>query len=319
MEYPHPRLHAQWFKRAPLALVAIIGLAIFPNSFTANAKPNTGVTVARDAAAVEEVKTERKKFLFFSRKESAPEAAKDGPKKPRRRLFQKREKPVVVSAEANVKTKAEPAERRRLIDHLPFIGGGNKSDAKGDDEKSGAIAELPGRDEVVVSKVEKKRLNEVAPAPAESKGGAEQKKGLFGLFGGKEKGDAVAETGSRTDVGVGQKYVITAAETPFFTLSPIQPFPPDEILSKGTVVTVRKLGWGWSDIELPGGQMGMVDSKLLRKATARDLGGSYASRRSGGSRSVWRVFHKAPEPELPSDAGGIPLGLGLLPPLDADE
>ena len=62
-------------------------------------------------------------------------------------------------------------------------------------------------------------------------------------------------------------------------------------------------------------QMGVVATKNLRKSS----GGGYASRRSDNRRH-WRVlnFNPAPEPELPSDSGGVPMSLGLLPPLDDD-
>ncbi len=125
------------------------------------------------------------------------------------------------------------------------------------------------------------------------------------------------------DLGIGQKYVVTIEGTPFYSIGPTQPLPPDEILKEGSVVTMRKAGWGWSDIELPGGEMGVVSSRNLRKATSADLGVRYAGGGSSGRRgSIWSSFRSSapvPEPELPTEPTGLPLGAGLLPPLNPNE
>lgn len=160
---------------------------------------------------------------------------------------------------------------------------------------------------------------EVAVADEPAASAPREKRGLWGL--GRDKKEPEPEPVSTRDLGTGEKYIVTVSGTPFYSIGPSQPLPPDEILDKGKVVTMRKSGWGWSDIELPGGQMGVVATKNLRKATPTETGGSWASRRTGGStRGLFKVldFNPAPEPELPTDAGAVPLGAGLLPPLHDD-
>lgn len=219
-------------------------------------------------------------------------------------------------SEVALQDEGEKIERFSLF-RSPF---GRKRDGEVESE-----IELASGDELLVSKVERKEFGEQLAETADEDVEIEEgdKRRWFAWLGGKKRRDGEnLEPGHEPDLGIGEKYVITLADTSFFVIGPNQPLPPDEILGEGMLVTMRKRGWGWSDIELADGKMGVVTSKALRKATAKEQGLHYASSgRGGDTPGLWKVFgyNKAPEPELPSDSGGIPLGLSLLPALDSDE
>ena len=213
---------------------------------------------------------------------------------------------------------AEKSKRSRWL-KIPFVGG--RDEEPQDSEPENAVA-TPVKPKPLATP-RRKEIAAEAPAPEENDDeNDDEKRGLFGRIksiGSKDDEPKHATAPPSRDIGTGDKYIVSVDGTPFYSIGPSQPLPPDEILSSGNVVTMRTAGWGWSDIELPGGRIGVVASKNLRKATPADVGGSYASRRgSRDQRGIWRVFNydPTPEPELPSDSGGIPLGAGLLPPLD---
>ncbi len=246
----------------------------------------------------------------------------------------------------------DKSEPEATSDTLAAVG----EDAVGDQHSEAAAVEGAGVEELVVAEPvpqaskgrrrllpglfgKKEKRGEVAeivppapePEPGELVADADDvevqvsedmpKRGLFGLFGrGKKgRGDGGAPLPHK-DIGRGAKYVVTQERTPFFAIGPAQPLPPEAILPMGAVVTMRTSGWGWSDVTLGDGQMGVISSKNLRRASAGEAGGSYASRRRS-SRGLWKVldFNPKHEPDLPSGSGGMQLGAGLLPSLDGDD
>jgi hypothetical protein len=244
----------------------------------------------------------------------------------------KDEERVVEKEQPKPSEKENSKDKRSRLLKIPFVGVGDDSpesvDSKPDakvevakDERS-RLLRLPFSkgDEAIEGDTDDA---EVVPPKMEKELASKEKKGGFfkRIGGGSEKDKPPPPQPSTRDLGTGEKYVVSVTGTPFYSIGPSQPLPPDQILNEGYMVTMRKAGWGWSDIELPGGRMGVVATKNLRKATAAETGGQYAARRSDSpTRGLFKVidFNPAPEPELPSDAGGLPLGVGLLPPLDDD-
>lgn len=125
-------------------------------------------------------------------------------------------------------------------------------------------------------------------------------------------------------------FVITKDDSPFFSFGPQQATPPDAYLSTGTVVTLTGKNWGWANVQLPDGRVGMVDRSALRPALVSDL---IPSRRPGGAlmaalspkkikpkRTPSFVLPAADMPDLPTsgDAGAL-AGNPLLLPFSPDD
>ncbi len=121
-------------------------------------------------------------------------------------------------------------------------------------------------------------------------------------------------------------YVVTETKTPFYAIGPGQPLPPEKVLDRGSMLTVTKGGWGWCNVRLGSGELGVVATKSMRPATVAEISrknqGSATASRSSGSRSLFNILGRgpAPKPELPSSSGSEPIrNFGLLPPIDSTE
>ena len=121
-------------------------------------------------------------------------------------------------------------------------------------------------------------------------------------------------------------YVITEEEVPFYAIGPGQPLPPEKMLDRGSMLTVTKGGWGWCNVKLSSGELGVVSSKAMRPATvaeiSRNQGSGSTASRSRGSRRLFNILSRgpAPKPALPTSDDSAPIrNFGLLPSIDSTE
>lgn len=121
-------------------------------------------------------------------------------------------------------------------------------------------------------------------------------------------------------------YVVTDAKVPFYAVGPGQPLPPERLLDRGSMLTVTKGGWGWSNVKLGTGELGVVSTQAMRPATVAEVSRHTqpfaTAGKSRGSRSFFNILSRgrAPAPELPTNSGSGPIrNFGLLPPVDPAE
>ena len=121
-------------------------------------------------------------------------------------------------------------------------------------------------------------------------------------------------------------YVITEADTPFYAIGPGQPMPPEKILDRGSMLTVTKGGWGWCNVKLDSGDLGVISSKAMRPATVAEVSrhtrGMATASKSRPSRSLFNFLGRGPAPtlDLPESSGQEPIrNFGLLPPAEPGE
>ena len=133
----------------------------------------------------------------------------------------------------------------------------------------------------------------------------------------------------RSSAGALGWYVVTEARTPFYAIGPGQPLPPEKMLDRGSMLTVTKGGWGWCNVKLGSGELGVVSSKAMRPATVAEIrrhsNGSATASRSRGSRSLFNILSRgsAPKLDLPTRSASeshAPIrNFGLLPPVSSDQ
>ncbi len=84
---------------------------------------------------------------------------------------------------------------------------------------------------------------------------------------------AAAPTPSPTKAAVApsNQFKVTAARTPFYNYGPQQPGGPNMSLEKGTVVTLLKRGFGYSQIKLRNEQTGYVGTEDIVALTTEEL------------------------------------------------
>lgn len=129
----------------------------------------------------------------------------------------------------------------------------------------------------------------------------------------------------KTSVNAGELgwYVVTETKAPFYAVGPGQPMPPEKMLDRGSMLTVTKGGWGWCNVKLGSGELGVVSSKAMRPATvaevSRHTSGRATASSSRGSRSLFNILSRGPAPklDLPKRGSQAPIrNFGLLPPVD---
>ena len=272
----------------------------------------------------------RKRFSLFRRHRDKDEAVK------------------VEIAEASDEQEAEPAGELKAGDPTPaaeeltppvkkrkrLLGGLFTKDKT---EKVAPEEEMPPEEmSEPQPAVGEASVVEEAPAAEQKQGGS-----LFGFFK-KGKADELA-TAEKTKLGnsVESKpglitknpgagelglYVVTESEVPFYAIGPGQPLPPEKLLDRGSRLTVTKGGWGWSNVRLGSGELGVISSKAMRPATVAEIARhnhpvSTASK-SRGSRRLFNILSRgpAPKPDLPTDSGSGPIrNFGLLPPVSSGD
>jgi len=300
------------------------------------------VTAADAKKETEEAKPNGRRKLFSrDRKERAPET-----------------KPEEKSAEIADKAKVEPQTddgsdkqgRRRLlfgrnrdkaepIEPSPEI---EKNVAEGETPEKIVEAEAePAAEKKVKRRLFARSLSENNDAPEIAEKPKKKSGRLFGFGGDGSKDFAKAD---RTKLGnsvesdassvtvVKKKtsaagelgwYVVTEADVPFYAVGPGQPMPPEKMLDRGSMLTVTKGGWGWCNVRLGSGELGVVSSKVMRPATVAEIsrhnGGSMTASRSRGNSRLFNILSRGPAPklELPtSSSESEPIrNFGLLPPV----
>ena len=91
----------------------------------------------------------------------------------------------------------------------------------------------------------------------DSKGFAKAEKTKLGKSIESEPADASSVVAKKSNSDEGW-FVITEAKTPFYAIGPGQPLPPEKTLDRGSMLTVTKGGWGWSNVKLGTGELGVV-------------------------------------------------------------
>ena len=125
-------------------------------------------------------------------------------------------------------------------------------------------------------------------------------------------------------------FVITKDDSPFFSFGPQQATPPDAYLSTGTVVTLTGKNWGWANVQLPDGRVGVVDRAALRPALITDLipsqrpgdplMASLSSNQMKPKSTANFVLPAAEMPDLPTSGDASALaGNPLLLPFSPDD
>jgi hypothetical protein len=76
---------------------------------------------------------------------------------------------------------------------------------------------------------------------------------------------------TKAAVAPSNQFKVTAARTPFYNYGPQQPGGPSMSLERGTVVTLLKRGFGYSQIKLRNEQTGYVGTEDIVALTAEEL------------------------------------------------
>jgi hypothetical protein len=103
------------------------------------------------------------------------------------------------------------------------------------------------------------------PAPAPTKA-AKAKPGLPPV-----PEPSPAPSPAKATVGPSNQFKVTAARTPFYNYGPQQPGGPNLSLDRGTVVTLLKRGFGYSQVKLRNEQTGYVGTEDIVALTVEEL------------------------------------------------
>jgi hypothetical protein len=82
---------------------------------------------------------------------------------------------------------------------------------------------------------------------------------------------APAPPPAKAAVAPSNQFKVTAAHTPFYNYGPQQPGGPSQTLERGTVVTLLKRGFGYSQVKLRNEQAGYVGTEDIAALTAEEL------------------------------------------------
>lgn len=221
------------------------------------------------------------------------------------------EKPKVADV-APEKKASEEGGKKRLLGGLFAKGDVEKSEPKKEakrDKKDGeGSSKMLGffrnkSDSKEFAKVDKTKLGKTVDA--------------------KPAGGALTKKSSTT--GALGWYVVTDPTAPFYAVGPGQPMPPEKILDRGSMLTVTKGGWGWCNVKLGSGELGVVASGAMRPATLAEVSRHTrpvaTASRSRGSRKLFNILGRGTaELDLPTSRGDGPIrNFGLLPPIDSSE
>ncbi|MFT5412901.1 MAG: hypothetical protein ACI9NC_005653 [Verrucomicrobiales bacterium] len=120
-------------------------------------------------------------------------------------------------------------------------------------------------------------------------------------------------------------YVVTDSEAPFYAVGPGQPMPPEKILDRGSMLTVTKGGWGWCNVKLGSGELGVISSKVMRPASiaeiSRHMSPVATASKSRGARKFFNILSRGPAPvlTLPSASAAPIRNFGLLPSISPSD
>lgn len=114
-------------------------------------------------------------------------------------------------------------------------------------------------------------------------------------------------------VGPSDQFKVTVDRTPFYNYGPQQPGGPSLSLEKGTVVTLLKRGFGYSQVRLKDQQVGFIGTEDLAALTPQEIAaaqnagrpsdlGALPPRPGGIKRASIPplIFDELPKPEVPS-------------------
>ena len=107
-----------------------------------------------------------------------------------------------------------------------------------------------------------------APAPVPAKKSKETKAEPKPV---PETSPAPAPAPPKTAAAPSNQFKVTAARTPFFNYGPQQPGGPNQRLERGTVVTLLKRGFGYSQVKLRTAQTGYVGTEDIVALTPEEL------------------------------------------------
>jgi hypothetical protein len=110
-----------------------------------------------------------------------------------------------------------------------------------------------------------------APAPATTQSPAPAKKSKAKLDPTPAAEPAASPANAKAPVAPSGQYKVTAARTPFYNYGPQQPGGPSLSLERGTIVTLLKRGFGYSQIKLRNEQTGYVGTEDIAALTAEEL------------------------------------------------
>lgn len=179
-----------------------------------------------------------------------------------------------------------------------------------------------------------KEVKPEAKLAQENVGEPQKKRGFLGFL----RGD-----GSKSRNGAGSSEIAEAArivrpddweehrvvqedEMALYSFGPSQAQGPDERLSRGTLVKVKKVTKGWALVEVLGGISGYMDASVLRAAEKHDFADPPAPvAATAAATAVASLNLKAwapapPPPDLPDQPGAMDNSgaLLLLPPLELE-
>jgi hypothetical protein len=117
--------------------------------------------------------------------------------------------------------------------------------------------------------------------------------------------------------------VVRKDNVKFYELGPSQPFGPDEVLSSGTLVTIRSNDRSWAYVTLRDGRSGYVGLDQVRLASAKEAPKTFSRPTRTASQSLVADSALTPPsevapPALPTAAADLsePAGLEANPLLD---
>ncbi len=110
-----------------------------------------------------------------------------------------------------------------------------------------------------------------APAPAPVPAPAKKEKGKPVPTPVPAGAPAPAPTPAKAAVAPSDQFKVTVAKTPFYIYGPQQPGGPSTSLERGTVVTLLKRGFGYSQVKLRNEQTGYVGTEDIVALTAEEL------------------------------------------------
>ena len=171
---------------------------------------------------------------------------------------------------------------------------------------------------------EMKPVENLALKPGEE---PQKKRGLFGFLRG---GGSRSRQGGLAEVPGPERIVrpddwqdhrvVEDDEIALYSFGPSQPQGPDERLSRGTLVKVKKVSKGWALVEVNGGQSGYMDASMLRAADKTDFLDPPAPKPAMASLGLEAWAPAPPPPDLPDQPGAMDNegALLLLPPLELE-
>ena len=232
------------------------------------------------------------------------------------------EKPVGAKKDApSVKTKPEASKSTAVAE-------------KTEPEKKGFIKKLftksdkaaPAEPKLANAKTAKPSpVKEVKPEAKLARQGdvePEKKRGFFGFLhrGGAKSWDDPVEIPVTEKIVRPSDWqdhrVVQDDELAIYSFGPSQAQGPDERLSRGTLVKVKKVTKGWALVEVHGGRTGYLDASMLRAAEKRDFADPPAQAVASLGLESWAPA--PPPPDLPDQPGAMDneAALLLLPPLE---